>query len=64
MKGGKIKIDQEIYAPKQSIVNMIIGKKGNLISWVLEQSRKELEKKLNIEIALYIHVKLSEKGKQ
>lgn len=57
---GDIKIQQVIYALKNSQRSIIIGKNGKLLKQIGIEARQELEIMLNCKVHLYIFVKLKE----
>lgn len=58
---GSIKISQVIFASRESHKAMILGKKGQMIKKIGEESRKELQEIFECQIHLKLFVKIDQK---
>lgn len=63
-KNGQIKIGQVIYVQRESQKTIVLGKGGQMIKKIGEQSRKELSHLWGTKVHLFLFVKVREKWKE
>jgi len=59
-KNGGARIEQTIYVERESQRPIILGKGGQTLKWIGENSRKDLTEILDRPVHLFLHVKVRE----
>jgi GTPase len=59
-KDGGVRIEQIIYVERDGQRPIVLGKGGQTVKWIGEQSRKELTEILGQPVHLFLHVKVKE----
>jgi GTP-binding protein Era len=59
-KDGGVRIEQVIYIEREGQRPIVLGKGGQTLKWLGEQSRKELAEILDRPVHLFLHVKVKE----
>ncbi len=60
LRGGGLRIEQLIYVEREGQRPIVLGKGGQTLKWIGEQSRKELTEILGQPVHLFLHVKVKE----
>jgi GTP-binding protein Era len=60
-KDGSVRIEQSIYVERESQRPIVLGKNGQTLKWIGQNSREELAELLDRPVHLFIHVKVDER---
>ena len=63
-KDGSVRIEQTVYVGREGHRPIVLGKGGQTLKWIGEQSRKELGELLDRPVHLFLHVKVDEKWEE
>lgn len=63
-KDGSARIEQTIYVEREGHRKIVLGRGGQTLKWIGEQSRKELGEILDRPVHLFLHVKVDERWQE
>ena len=63
-KDGSARIEQTVFVGREGHRPIVLGKGGQTLKWIGEQSRKELTDLLDRKVHLFLHVKVDEKWEE